>query len=1177
MTTTRLPFVGSGRLQEGGALAVRKQDFNAHVQGTGFRHDATQIDMNPVIPLVGGATVQETLENLHSLIVSAGTGFLSIGNVDGYIQGDYNVGTVETPTLHDTFNAAFADTRLQNGGLILVLAGTYHLRSTVTVPAGISIMGEIAGTTIIGEMQEVPMFVIQKPNQSIDLVTGTVFASGSNVDAVKFMNMILADNLDGYVLFGEPCMTTTPMIQAQISSNFTCENVSFIGRIHTGATPRSKTQSAIGYTGSGTSDTILKMKDCYLDGLRIGISFTPSNNASDFLTVENCKARIYGTEDAASQSAALNSFIVMSHCNAVISKNYFLGAGTYVNTFIDIIAGSGVATKMVVTGNHGAPATLSLGKIINDAAGTVFTSVIEGNAWGTCIDSQWYITVGGGTGSVSLGDFNGVGAINTIMSIANSISSFEATVIVNPGTYTITGATSTNFANLKFIGNKHGRNYPVFSLALTSGSTDLQGNFAVVLGNKLQSIKFVSASTNQSVRPAFHPTSATAQTSAHLLEVLDCVFVNASLYVADLSATTVTFPNPTGWSDEAGKFARTQVSVKDCHFFQDGSLANRINCLLPAANEVIVQNCFFTGNGYALSIGHNGYTVNNSSSTCSASIKDTIFDLTGYTISGNNSALQKAYIYSDVSELFLENVQVYADDQFDNATPISTTLTNAGSFTKFIHLKVNKLNVDQCTFVGPAQTYIASAVTYAMPTLYAETLLSGRISNSGFYSGACLLQVGGTAFNDGDFRENFLVENCHFESSYDTLIDYDLALANQDPVVHFVFDKCTFVNGTTDAKPFHGNSTDTTRSGAVQLFVGDAFVEFTNNLMNVNLSDIPSRILHGAIMINAYDNLGGDGDQISPVKISGNTIYSYNTFTSANANAGSAAVLVRASTVQVQNNFLSQYNGAAISASFIGCLLIDNPDSASGSESRGIVTGNVFSRKNFVGTSSNLARGYIQISPTSSVANGGLIANNVFDSSTYNGSSPVLVEDNAQNASNNITYSFWVVTQNQNQLGRQEITWATGQKGIATGADLNKAVMYGGVVSASSITADISSPEYVTFNYAHTGSQDQFRWNICLSEVLPPDVTITKVEYGYKASAVPGTTKTVTATLSGADGNTTDSNTIVDTNNHFQTITPSFNYTTKSTDQVYFHIQANINHSAPLTVDVFQIFVTYHW
>jgi hypothetical protein len=65
----RDPFVGSGRPQEGGFLATHKQDFNAHISGTAYRHCAEDIDMSPVLGgCAAGATVQEVLTNLVSCI-----------------------------------------------------------------------------------------------------------------------------------------------------------------------------------------------------------------------------------------------------------------------------------------------------------------------------------------------------------------------------------------------------------------------------------------------------------------------------------------------------------------------------------------------------------------------------------------------------------------------------------------------------------------------------------------------------------------------------------------------------------------------------------------------------------------------------------------------------------------------------------------------------------------------------------------------------------------------------------------------------------------------------------------------------------------------------------------------------------------------------------------------------
>ena len=267
MVTNRFPFTGSGRQKEGGELATRKQDFNAHYQGNGFRHTAPNIDMSPPIPSLGGATVQQTLEQITTLISSNGTGFISIGNADGYGIGTYNMNTVDTPTLANAFTAAFADDRLQNGGIILVLAGTYILTTPVTVPPGITIIGEVGGTLIIGEMTEQSMFIVSSAVKDFriggDSGSGTIPLSvGSNVEKVKFFNLMLSDNLNGTAASGGTTMATVPIIALSNAANLELERVSFIGRINNGAVAnRPKTYSAVSTVSGGSTGTTLTVKD----------------------------------------------------------------------------------------------------------------------------------------------------------------------------------------------------------------------------------------------------------------------------------------------------------------------------------------------------------------------------------------------------------------------------------------------------------------------------------------------------------------------------------------------------------------------------------------------------------------------------------------------------------------------------------------------------------------------------------------------------------------------------------------------------------------------------------------------------------------------------------------------------------------------------------------------------
>ncbi len=1171
----RFPFVGSGRAQEGGALATRKQDFNAHWEGNGFRHDATDIDMNPIISSLNGTTVQQTLERIHSLIVSSGTGFLSIGKADGYSQGSYNVGDTNTPTLYDAFNAAFSDIRLTNGGVILLLAGTYSLKKTITIPAGICIMGELSGTTIVGDMQESPMFIVSKANTQVQIVSGINLDTGSNVGCVRLMNLSLFDNIDGYTS-GEPSMTTVPMIQAEISSVLHCENVSFVGKIHTGTTPRTKTQSAVGYIGSGTNGTVLNIKNCYLDGLRIGISFTPGNNEKDFLVVDKCKARIYGTEDAAAQGIYINSFIVASHCNATITNNYFLGAGDYVNTLFNTISGDGSNTRSIISGNSGSPNSLINGKIFVESSGSPSVSVIANNNWGNTIDSSWYIVVGSGNGSSPVGDFNGPKAIDTILNIANTITSFQTTVIVNPGNYTINGTSGGflgifgNFANLRFIGNKHGKNYPIFTLAISLSTLDSLGNKPLTLGNHLESIQFVSSGTRHSIRPSFSPLTVSLQSSAHTMKVIDCIFINTSLYALDLSTKP--------WTDSSGNIATTNIEISDCYFLQNGNFIDTTSMLLPNANTVKVENCFFTGNGYAFNIGNTGYNPSHSSSNSNVSLSNIICDLTGYSISGYTNSLEKSYVLVD-SSMFLniENCQFYANNQFGSSSVIDVSLTSAGVFNKFIYLKASNINIDDSTFVGPNQTFTVTGVGYALPTLFLEPLSSMRIRNSKFIGGTLPIQLSGNALSDLSLRESAIIENCYLNSPSQVLIDFDLSLSNGGPTPQIIIKGCNLTNGSNNVRVFHTNTTDTIRTGAVQLYVGDSLVSFINNIAKISLSTIGSFLQYGVLMVNSFENSGTNGDQINSVIVSGNSIYATNNISVSNVNVSSGCLLIRSSSIQIQDNLLAMYNNVAVSTCFVGSLIIDNVESSSNGHSDAIVTGNIFSRKNILGAFSTLARGYIQLSSTSSQNNGGLISNNVFDSTTYNNSSTSLVEDNTATLSNNINSSHWVITHNKNQTGNQLVNWAAGVRGIATGSDANKVILYGGNTSTSSIYSTSTVTDTVSFNYIHTGSLDQFNWYICLSEILPPNVTVTGFGYSFQATSVPGTTKLITVSLIGQDGIVTDSNTIAGTSTVNKTVSTGLNFTTKPTDNIYIRVEADINHSSTLRVDMFNFVINYIW
>lgn len=128
-------FTGSGRLREGGFAATHLQDFKAHTSGGDFRHTADQTDMNPAIStdnnIFNASTVQATLQKFATFLNTTGQGFICIG--DGYDtqHADFIVGSSDD--IAGAFNEAFVHPRLTNGGVILVKAGTYRLKTRKSV------------------------------------------------------------------------------------------------------------------------------------------------------------------------------------------------------------------------------------------------------------------------------------------------------------------------------------------------------------------------------------------------------------------------------------------------------------------------------------------------------------------------------------------------------------------------------------------------------------------------------------------------------------------------------------------------------------------------------------------------------------------------------------------------------------------------------------------------------------------------------------------------------------------------------------------------------------------------------------------------------------------------------------------------------------------------------------
>jgi hypothetical protein len=353
-------------------------------------------------PLSGftATTVQGTFEELNTTSISSGSGFVSIG-ISGSTTGKYNVGDAATPTFESALAAAFADSRLSNGGIVLIMAGEYTLTTTVTIPPAVTLMGELAGTTIVGETTELPLFTI---NQTTDTTTigadtggGEVdLSAGAPADPVKLVNLILTDNSNSTIKsLGLPISTmkTVPMVNCQTASHLICEGVRFIGRVdYGGPANREKTLCAIGgYSAGGSDSSKLTVRECYFDAMKIAIDFVPSGGDIDQLIVDKCNARTFGTENLGSTDPEDNCFVTFTQCNATLTDNYHVSesngaADTALYCFVMENSGGTSDIHVTITGNEGSPTTAGDRHILTystlSAPTTTAVPMIDGNTWG---------------------------------------------------------------------------------------------------------------------------------------------------------------------------------------------------------------------------------------------------------------------------------------------------------------------------------------------------------------------------------------------------------------------------------------------------------------------------------------------------------------------------------------------------------------------------------------------------------------------------------------------------------------------------------------------------------------------------------------------------------------------------------------------------------------------------
>lgn len=1176
--------VTTGRLQEGGRLAVHKQDFNVHVSGEAFRHTATSIDMSPVIPNVGGDTVQTVLENITDIITSSGSGFVSIGNTDGYASGTYNVGTVSTPTFVDAFNAALNDERLVNGGVILLLAGTYIVTSSITIKPGITVLGELGGTYLIGETNEQSMFIVQSSTKDLtlggDSGSGNVsIASASNADKVKFQNIIFFDNLNGTANSGDSTMITVPMIALRQGGNLECEQVSFFGRLNDGSiTNRAKTQAAIGTISGISSATSLIVNHCFFDGLRNGIIFNPQAGDLDFLSVTNCKARFFGKE-AVSYSATEDSFISASLCVANVCHNFVSSGHSNAKTLIQfrITGGSTTGIRVVVSGNYGNLNVASPFLIDNDS-GVTFNGAITNNNWGINAASPWYIVIGGADGDSPIGDIYGPNAVNTVISWSNALG-LEATVVVNPGTYTVTASATaaSNVANLKFIGNKKGRSYPIFQLNISSVSTDNIGNKFLVLGNHLESIYFTSTGSFQSIRPSFNPLGISSQNAAHTLTVKDCVFIDTSLNILDITSSVL---------DQLGNSSSTFIKIEECHFDQTDTFADNISLVAPTAHVVEIKNCYFKGVGYAFNVGQESY------GSVSGIFGNYVFenvqvDRSAGIVGSAPGALttDKCCIVKDSDgKVLFKNCQIFVNRENVVSAVIDSSILSTGSFEAFVYLELPDIQLKDCFFNGPNQSFTSGGTSYALPGVQVVAANVLNVQSCQFHSGGVALQIKSTLSND-DLAGSFTINQSSFHSATDdpgstlTMLDVDMERTGSAQInpVSLNITNCDFIH-TDNMEPGvsvrHTNVTGASYDGhgIVQIYCRGIDVNFSNNKIWGSLyAPVVNTFTHiTGLYINTFTSDAGDVSWQTSAIVANNDIriHSNNFSTSTAANTASCLFL-RTTLANVNNNVLNMDNAEAALNSFIGCLALDVRNT--GTFGGGNVISNHFTNVNSSSFFTLLVRGYITILSSTTIS--GQIVNNIFANPTYDFSNTALVEDNASTANK------WLVAYNKNQTVTLTANGTHGKMGLR---DISTSV-YTEVGTAPGVTASDaafiwSSANALLFRYNDTGNEEMFIWTLPVGELVPYGAHIISVSIDLDVSSTPSVTSVATLSYRDTSGTSSDSSSPLTTSGDTLTLSFTPNARRNLPDLlpvIELSWQVNGTSISTLTAEVMTI--TYRW
>lgn len=1113
----RQPYSGSSKTRpiESGALAARRQDLVAHSEGTTLRHTANDIDLSP---LLSGSftqtTVQEVLQTISSFITDSGQGFIAIGATapDGYDTGDFNV-SVNYP-LESALVDAMNSPRLQQGGVILIKSGTYRLNSMVVLKPGIRIMGEPSGTLIISATNQQPMFQVPVAPTPPDLgnwqgIFPNVASTGVRYNS--FYNIILADNLDGYK-GASPTIPNTitagnlGLIQCDRGSYLICEKVTFLGKVNTTLNPEVVTRRAIDYTGTSANPTILTIDQCYFDAFESCITFTPTQN-KNFLSVKGCRMRFLG-QNTGSPPADRASAISFNICNANIEGNYILGdiSAKYAIQLRNFAladsqlleassATDDLIPRIVLMGNSGGLVTGSAVEraqnfFINSSSNSAFRMVNTGNTWGSSPVNPWGVVIG--DGSTSIGDINGVKALDVAV-LASQNSRSESIIYINPGNYTYTtGGNTSTFPRL--IGNIRGSGQrPIVSLS--SSLTDTLSRKHVFVGDEIKNIRFTSIST-------FHAISMNIGTSNTFRNLIvdNCEFYDAGLQ-------TVTFTNSNIQTLE------TKVSVLNSRFNQTGSFVNNLSCYITGEiDNILIKDCSFIGQGYAMELleGSFDYTQN-------VVLENVYFDgsgdgatdmITVASPTGNNSyiAIFSALGNVNFRDVIVNSVVTAPTEIF----PVKASLRSAGTFVNYIYVNCNNFYANNSKIWGPPQTYISGAITYSMPALFIEPLHSLNIDNCDLRGAAPLFVSGGTCFANNSSETvtkdggalcsiknsiiasysgitGTIVNSCMLDLDFP---DYTGNRNSSKPKI--IIDGCQIENYIIGSNYFpmqHINNTTTKYRGAggVVIIAKGWPIVFTNNTVHILQSDhnaagispLSSVTNTSSVFIDVLGNDSGTNGVLrnASAHINNNDILLNTAGTNGSSGYVYSCLFARAAFGTINNNFIefvSQTTSESTPYRVYLAVVNSNNNNETTNRTAFVVSNNIFERYQA------LSKAMIYF--ISSSGKNSVFSDNVFTNMEVSDSSlsPQFVDN---------CVPIWAKVRNKNQTGKiqlktynGDITWNSSNYNMSQFTQVELGISGGAFTSgtfANTATGGLSVSQQVSASGVY------FNWTIPLLHVLP--------------------------------------------------------------------------------------------